>query len=367
MKTIVVSAVNLRKGGTLKILRQTLDHLSRVLAGGIPLSGRFGGVGAGELRVVALVHDRSLCDYPGIEYIEMPECVRSWGRRLWAEYVTMNRISRELAERDGGPVWLWLSLHDTSPRVKALHREVYCHTSFPFMKIKARDWLMDPKIPLFCLFTKWAYRINVRGNDCLIVQQEWFADALSRLTGVERGRFRVIPPVAAVPPAVDEGAHAVSAALRSAGVPIFFYAATPDCHKNFETLCEASAMLERKGLEFRTVITINGEENRYSRWLKKRWGDVGSIDFHGFMGRDELYGHYLAAACFVCPSRVETWCLPISEFMEVQPHGRMLLADLLYARETSHGEATFFRYDSPVRLAAEMEKVISSYENPSDR
>ena len=84
IRTIVVSAVNIRKGGTLTILRQCLEYLSLLSE-------------TRQFRVVALVHRKSLVYYPGIEYIELPDTVKSWGRRLWCEYVTMHRISRELA------------------------------------------------------------------------------------------------------------------------------------------------------------------------------------------------------------------------------------------------------------------------------
>ena len=129
MKTIVVSAVNLRKGGTLTILRDCLQYLSSL---------------SQEYRIVALVHKRELCDYEGIEYIEMPEVIKGWGKRIWCEYVTMYHISKMLS-----PVYLWLSLHDTTPRVVAEHRAVYCQTSFPFMKVKWNDWKFDYKIALF--------------------------------------------------------------------------------------------------------------------------------------------------------------------------------------------------------------------------
>ena len=82
MKTIVVSGVNLRKGGTLTILRDCLQYLSLL-------------VRDGGYRVVAIVHKRELCDYPGIDYIELPDVVKGWSRRLWCEYVTMHKISKE--------------------------------------------------------------------------------------------------------------------------------------------------------------------------------------------------------------------------------------------------------------------------------
>ena len=53
-KTIVVSAVSLRKGGTLTILQDCLCYLSALAADG-------------NYRVIALVHKRELADYPHIE------------------------------------------------------------------------------------------------------------------------------------------------------------------------------------------------------------------------------------------------------------------------------------------------------------
>lgn len=319
-KTIVVSGVNLRKGGTLTIMRQCLDYLS----------------GREDLRVVALVHSRDLYTTEGIEYIEIPWSTGSWFHRLWCEYVTMYRISRRLS-----PVWMWLSMHDTTPRVVAEHQEVYCHTSFPFLKLRWRDFFMDPKIPLFAMFTRFAYRINVKRNDCLIVQQEWFRDALSDLLGLPLEKFKVIPP--ATPPQKagplqffnpDDPAELCEKmeALVKQGAKTFFYASTPDCHKNFELLCEASRMLEGrlgKG-RFMTVLTISGRENRYSRWLFRRWGKLSSVHFHGFMSKEELFEAYARVDCFVFPSRVETWGLPISEFRSVSDKP-VLLADLPYA------------------------------------
>ena len=54
MKTIVVSAVNIRKGGTLTILRDCLSYLSSLAA-------------SGEYRIVALVHKQELAHFAGIE------------------------------------------------------------------------------------------------------------------------------------------------------------------------------------------------------------------------------------------------------------------------------------------------------------
>lgn len=347
-RTVVVSAVNIRKGGTLKILRQTLSYLSERRK-------------EEDLDIVALVHRKELCDYPGIRYIELPWCIRSWAHRLWAEYVTMHRISLDLkAARGGAAVDVWLSLHDTSPRVVARRQEVYCHTSFPFLKVRAMDFLMDPKIPLFALLGRFAYRVNVGANDSIIVQQEWFAEAMSSLLHVPRERFRVIRPEGGTLPRPQD----LPSPSRGS-VPTFLYVSTADCHKNFETLLEASACLERrlgKG-KFRTVITVAGDENRYAAYLFRHWGTVDSVEFRGKVAYDALWTLYASADVFVFPSRIETWGLPISEYGSVRPDGKMLLSDLPYAHETASGYDDV-KYFSPLDVQG-LSRLM--YESIADR
>ena len=346
-KVIVVSAVNLRKGGTLTILRDCLQFLSSELAA--------------QYRVVAIVHDKELCDYPNIEYIEMPDIIKGWGKRLWCEYVTFHRISKQLA-----PVFLWLSLHDTSPRVIADRQAVYCQTSFPFFKWHWHDFKMDFKIPLFAMFTRFAYLMNVHSNKYLIVQQNWLREGFSKMLGVDKSKFIVAPP--------QRKSSFVEGERISKDLFTFFFAATSDCHKNFETLCEAARLLENEvgKNRFKVVLTINGEENKYAQWLREKWGRVDSIDFMGFMSKERLLGYYQSADCLVFPSRVETWGLPISEFMETGKP--MLLADLPYAHETAAGSqyTAFFPVENAEVLKGMMKRLLkgdsaflSSVENKS--
>ena len=332
-KTIGVSAVSLRKGGTLTILRDCLCYLSTLAVDG-------------HYRIIALVHKRELADYPGIRYIEMPDIIKGWSRRLWCEYVTMNRISVRIA-----PVYLWLSLHDTTPRVRAERQVVYCQTSFPFYKWNWRDFRFDYKIVLFALFTRFAYRINVHRNDFLIVQQEWLRSGLSRLLRVKEEKFIVAPP--------EHKESRVVAERIERSCFTFLYASTPDCHKNFEFVCEAVSLLEQEiGKDvFKLVLTINGQENKYSKWLHRKYGSVSSIEFAGFMSKEKLFGYYHAVDCLVFPSRVETWGLPISEFMFTGKP--MLLADLPYARETASGSerTAFFSLSAPELLKEQMKRL----------
>ena len=109
---------------------------------------------------------------------------------------------------------------------------------------------------------------------------------------------------------------------------------------------------------FKTVLSISGTENRYARWLRRRWGHIDSIRFGGFLSREALYRTYAEASCLVFPSRSETWGLPISEFA---PTGRpMILADLPYAHESAAGHpcCAFVSPEDPAALAALMEEIV---------
>lgn len=341
MKTIVISAVNLRRGGTLTVLRECLTFLS----------GWAQGAG---YRVVALVHRRELVDLPGIEYIEMPHSVEGWGKRLWCEYVEMGRVGEQIGEVD-----LWFSLHDTTPRVKARRQAVYCQTSFPFFRWHWSDFRFSRKIPLFGMLTRYAYQIGIKRNDYIVVQQEWLREGFSKMFGVPRERFIVAPPesVISIPhyqPITPNGQYT------------FFFASTADVHKSFETLCRASELLEQrvgKG-RFRTIITVRGDEHKYAQYLKERWGGVASIELAGLMDKATLYAHYALADCFVFPSRVETWGLPITEFMQTSRSlgvsKPILVSNLPYAHETTAGaEAVgFFPAEDAERLSQMMHSLI---------
>lgn len=344
MKTIVVSAVNLNAGGTLTILRDCLSYLSEL-------------ANQGEHRVIALVHAKELALYPHIEYVEMRWAKRSWVGRLWCEYVTMNKISKELS-----PVYLWLSLHDTTPNVKAEKRAVYCHNSFSFYKWRAREWMFTPKIVMFALFTKWIYRINIYNNDHVVVQQEWFKRAFINWFKLKESSIIVAPPSKGTP--LVRSSYLSNTRIgkeESDKSPfVFCYAGTANSHKNFECLCRAAVILrERLGDgQFEVHITVKGDENGYGRWLYRNWGECKEIQFRGFLTREELYDLYERTDCLVFPSKVETWGLPISEFSTYQKP--MLLADLPYAHETASGcsNVSFFNPEDFAQLADKMYELI---------
>ena len=340
MKTIVISAVNLRKGGTLAILKDCLKGLSEI-------------ANEDDVRVVALVHQKDLVKYKEIEYIEIPWAARSWAHRLWCEYVTMNTISKHIGDID-----IWLSLHDTTPRVQARHHAVYCHNSYPFYSWKCRHIWQNYRIVCFAIFSRWFYRINLYRNQFVIVQSQWFRKAFNQMTGFDVKRTIVFPPVMNN----DENSFNIQNTTSKVHKSkfTFLYPAFPDVHKNMECLCRATEILERemRPESFEVLITTDSNLNQYSRWLHKKWGHVRAINFCGFVCKERLDQIYANTDCLVFPSQVETWGLPITEFAVT---GRpMILADRPYAHETAAGSCctAFFDPDDPVMLAQLMRNII---------
>ena len=334
-KLIVVSAVNLNIGGTLTILQDCLSYLSQ-----LALEGNY--------RIIALVHKKSLAEFANIEYIELPWAKKKWVNRLWCEYVTMRGISKRK-----GPVYLWLSLHDTTPNVLAERRAVYCHNPFPFYPTKLRDLFLNYKIFMFSMFSYFIYRINIHKNNYLVVQQEWIRNAFIRMFHVKESQI-----IVANPSQVDSDLSSLKQFNKDKYY--FLFPSSANIHKNFETLCEAAKLLEKEiGKDrFQVIITILGDENKYAQWLYKKWGMVSSINFVGFLSKEKLYEYYQMADCLVFPSKVETWGLPISEFMNMERP--MLLADLPYAYETAAGSlrTAFFPATDALNLKNKMRQLI---------
>lgn len=119
MKTkIVISAVNLVEGGPLTILRSCLKALNDYSA-------------YNDVEVLALVHKKELCSFSNITYIEVPWAKNNWIYRIFFEFFYLKKNSRKIKP------YLWFSLHDTSPNVKAAKRVlciVIIQLHFMFLK-----------------------------------------------------------------------------------------------------------------------------------------------------------------------------------------------------------------------------------------
>lgn len=237
---LVISAVNLVEGGTLTILNNCLSFLN---------SNSFI---CNNYRVIALVHNKNTFHFENIEFREFPLAKRNWFFRMYYEYIGFNKVSKSLKPK------LWLSLHDMSPIVTAERKAVYCHNSTPFYHVKLNQIRYSYKLYLFSVFYKYIYRINIKSNTYVIVQQQWLRNAFAEMYKLDKHKIIVSYPCE-LPQEKKLTMHFPSLS------PLFFFPSLSRPFKNFEIICKAADLLIQRGItNFKVVLTINGSEDLYS-------------------------------------------------------------------------------------------------------
>ncbi len=334
MKIIVVSGINLIEGGTLSIFKDCLKNIDKFLLD--------------NYKIIALAHNRDLfldLDLDErIEFIEFKDSKKSWLKRLYYEYFYFKKLSKKLKP------YLWLSLHDITPNVKSELLAVYCHNPTPFYNMKLKNIKYDKKVFLFSKFYKYLYKINIKKNNYVIVQQNWIKEEFKKMYGVKN--IVVAPPESNYSVKIEEKKEIENNS--------FFYPSFPRVFKNFEIICQAVELLEKENINnFRVYLTINGRENLYSEEIFEKYNHLKCIEFLGLIPREKVFEYYSKVECLIFPSKLETWGLPISEFKQFNKP--IILSELPYAHETigDYDKCLFFNSDSAEDLKKQMLKIIN--------
>lgn len=336
-KVIVISAVSFNSGGPLSILKGVLAYLDK-------------SKWVNEYRIIAIVCDKRLFDCKNIEYIVIPNVQGRWLYRLYLENIYFRSLSKKLSP------YLWFSLQIT-PNVEAERLVVYMHNPSPFYKWKISDIGRGYKYVLYALFYKYIYRLNIKKNSFIVVQQEWLRKAFSKMYHLSYHKFIVAYPFQNQ--RINQIKLHEDLKKKLSDSYSFFFPAVPRPFKNFEVICEAVKILRKNKIgNFEVFLTLDGTENRYAKSIVRKYADIDNIHFVGFLKQNEVFEYYQNCSCLIFPSKLETWGLPISEF---SIYGKpMLIADLPYAHETASGAplVSFFSPNDPFVLADKMRNLI---------
>lgn len=337
-KTIVLSGINLIEGGPLTVYEECLRCIEKYFLE--------------NYEIVALVHNRELFSEfdSRIKFIEFMDSKKSYLKRFYYEYFYFKRLSKKLKP------YLWFSLHDMTPNVVADKRAVYCHNSIIFYDMKIKDMINEFKMFMFSRFYKYIYKINIKKNNFVVVQQDWIRKRFKKI-------FKIKNVVVAHPNVVidDSNNNCKNTKIVKNS---FLYPSFPRIFKNFEVICKAVEILENKNIKnFKVYLTIDGNENIYSKEIVEKYGRLKCIEFIGLQTRENLMKYYSKIETVIFPSKLETWGLPISE---AKAFGKnIILADLEYAHETlgTYEKVMFFGPDDAEKLAEKMEMLINDDEN----
>jgi len=340
-KKIIISGINLFEGGTLTILKDNLKFANDCLSN--------------NYEVIALVHRIDLFnsgEFNKINFIEFPKSRDSYIIRLYFEYFYFKKLSKKWNP------YLWFSLHDITPNVCAEIRAVYCHNPTPFKNKSIIDLFFQPTLFLFSLFYKFIYRVNIKRNDYVIVQQIWLKKEFINLFGLMNKSVLVCHPEYKKPQQISLKDN--KSLKQNTNVFTFFYPALARPFKNFEVIGEAIKVLEIKGInDFQVIITINGSENNYSKYIFKNYKDLKKLIFVGMLSYDEVNEYYKESDALIFPSTLETWGLPITEFKSFSKP--IILSNLPYAFETlgQYDKALFFEPKNSNELAEKMLSLMN--------
>ena len=336
MKTIVVSGVNLFKAGSLKVMQECIEILSIHLGP--------------DNKIIALVHNQDQYKkYDNVEYIAFPKSRKSYFFRLYYEYVGFYKFSKKIKPD------YWFSMHDATPNVIAGKRFVYCHNSFPFYKTGLKDLFIQPGIFMLSLFSRYIFKINIKKNDYVIVQQEWTRKAFQKMFSINN--IVVALPVS---PKLISGSQDIVEEQRKISGKIFFYPMTPMVHKNLEIIGDAVTILEKEGVDnFKVVLTLDGKENKYANRIYKKYSFLKNIVFKGLLSQEEVNRHYQNSDCLLFSSKTESWGLPLTEAKEYNK--AIFASNLPYSYEAigKYDKAKFFNPDDARQLANIMKDFIN--------
>jgi glycosyltransferase involved in cell wall biosynthesis len=328
---IVLSGVNITAMGALAVFGDALESLAA------EYSSRY--------DIVALVNSKSLFDIPGVTFIEYPAIKSSRLKRLRFEYWDCRAISRNLNAH------LWLAMHDITPSAQAEVKAVYCQNAVACHPFRWQEAMHDAKFAAFTLLYRYLYRINIRSNDFVIVQQDWFREVFQSRYGVRN--------VVVAHPSMDHHSLPDASIASQPHSYRFFYPSYPwNQYKNFELLLSAARALEREGFtKFEIWLTVDGTETSYAAKLIREYADLTTVRWLGLLPRDEVMRRYTEADCLLFPSKLESWGMPLTEFCATGK--AVLAADLPYAHETvgQYGQAAFFDPDNVSQLALLMRQA----------
>jgi len=207
----------------------------------------------------------------------------------------------------------------------------------------------DFKCYLLSKLYRYFYKINIK-KTTVIVQQQWIKEKFHNYFGIDN--------IIVANPRISPDTFDKMEMENKNSKYTFIYPAYPRVFKNFQIICEACKILDEENLDYQVYFTIDGNENKYSKMLKTKYGHLQKIRWLGIQNRDILNKLYLESDCLLFPSKLETWGLPITEFGCMKKSE--LLADLEYAHETSKYIANtyFFNPNDASELAKLMKNMI---------
>jgi glycosyltransferase involved in cell wall biosynthesis len=157
-------------------------------------------------------------------------------------------------------------------------------------------------LPFWNFFLFWSITVSAR-----II-------AVSSATADDLRRWYRLPParILTIPSGVDP--HFFELAARRCPEPFLLAVSTLHPHKNLDGLLRAFATFRERHPEYRLIVSgIHGFFSDELHALRDRLELADSVEFPGWIPREDLYDLYARATAFLYPSLFEGFGLPVLE------------------------------------------------------
>ena len=282
-----------------------------------------------------------------IKVISEPWVKRSWLHRLYYDNFIIQRIVKEKRIDQ-----VYSMQNMPIKRINA-KQVVYLHQSLQFSPVKFS--LFDKEQRGYAIRQKIVcnlYRKNLKHADYIIVQTNWFKDAVVKWIPFDEKNIMVVNPRVSV----DEHFLQKEYCLTE---PVFFYPAGDGMHKNHEIILDACKRLQDEGIKnYKVIFTLDRVTALYSEKIAQRIEkEKLNIEFIGIVSKEEVFENY-SHSVLLFPSYLETFGLPLLEARMMK--AIIMASDMPFCHEAleHYKNAYFFAIDDDERLAGLMKMVI---------
>lgn len=316
---IIVNDIAASEGGALTILN---EFYSCVRENG------------GDHEWIFLLGDRYVEETENIKVITLPEIKGSRLKKLKFDLFSGKKYIEEL-----NPDAVF-SLQNTITFGVSAPQTVYIHQSIPFQSVKKFSFLNGSErgLAVYQYLIGSIIKLSAKKADKIIVQTEWIRDAVCKKCGIKGEKTVVV-----MPNLKDVSSFVDKTLFDSKN---FFYPTSAAIYKNVSCIAAACEILDAKGLDYKTTLTVDGNPN-YSK----------NIECIGRIPYTEVLSRYNRGV-LVFPSYIESFGYPLAE---ARAMGTVVFAsDCPFSREVlaDYENAYFFDPFKPEELAALMEDSI---------
>ncbi len=294
---------------------------------------------------IFVVSTPQLAETENVKVINYPWIKKSWLHRLYFDKF----IAHKLVKKYNVDEVLTLQ-NVVIPKVN-IKQTLYLHQPLPFVekRYKITDnlkfWIYQN------IISRFIYK-SIKKADKIIVQTNWILNAASVKAKVSKDKFILEPPILNVQ-------AKVLFSKPENNIKTFFYPAGGYVYKNHNIIVEACKILKEIGIEdYKVLFTLNGNENRHIKKLKKIVQEVKlPIYFIGEISVDEVFNYY-SKTILLFPSYIETFGLPL---LEAKMHQCPIVAsNCAFSREilSEYDKVFFFDPFSSNALLTQMKKFI---------